>query len=334
MADGDGEITVVIDPALGVDTAGAAGGNAEVKAVVADGKDGKTDPIVALKQQHDALVEKDKQREEELARQRAATEEATRKAQEAEKELEVARVKSVDSDLERVITGIQAAQAEIEAAQAEYVTVFESGDIPKIAKAQSRISRAEAQMVRLEEAKQTVEEQIESRKNAPPQRRVNPDPVEAFIERQTPQSAAWLRSRDRSWITDPRKSALLSAAHYNALAQGHRGDTPEYFNHLEEYIGEKKPVQQQNNNQRQRTPPVAPVQNTGGTGTTQGGGIEVRLSPSEAAAATDGTHVWNYDDPSPQKRFKKGDPIGVNEFARRKAIMKEQGVYDKVYLEQ
>ena len=60
----------------------------------------------------------------------------------------------------------------------------------------------------------------------------------------------------------------------------------------------------------------------------------MRLSAGEARAATDGTIVWNYDDPSGQKRFKKGDPIGVEEFARRKQAMKAQGLYDRVFLEQ
>ena len=77
--------------------------------------------------------------------------------------------------------------------------------------------------------------------------------------------------------------------------------------------------------------PVAPVQSS--PGGTNGGGPEVRLSRSEALAATDGTHTWNYDDPSGQKRFRKGDPIGVQEFARRKHEMTKQGLYDRTYTE-
>ena len=60
----------------------------------------------------------------------------------------------------------------------------------------------------------------------------------------------------------------------------------------------------------------------------------MRLSKGEAASATDGTLTWNYDDPSGQKRFKKGDVIGVQEFARRKLALKESGQYDKSLTEQ
>ena len=59
----------------------------------------------------------------------------------------------------------------------------------------------------------------------------------------------------------------------------------------------------------------------------------MRLTQGEARAATDGTLVWNYDDTSPQKRFKKGDAIGHQEMARRKQALQKQGAYDKSYTE-
>ena len=61
---------------------------------------------------------------------------------------------------------------------------------------------------------------------------------------------------------------------------------------------------------------------------------QVKLTAGEARAATDGTHTWNYDDPSGKARFKKGDPIGVQEFARRKKMLTEQGAYDKIAVQQ
>ena len=83
--------------------------------------------------------------------------------------------------------------------------------------------------------------------------------------------------------------------------------------------------------------PVAPVNGGGGGGGAGNGAgaITVSLSKAEAAAATDGiTLVWNYDDPSGQKKFKKGDAIGIQEMARRKREMKAQGLYDKSLTEQ
>ena len=82
--------------------------------------------------------------------------------------------------------------------------------------------------------------------------------------------------------------------------------------------------------------PVAPVNGGGGSGGAGNGAgaITVSLSRTEAASATDGTLVWNFDDPSGQKKFKKGEPIGIQEFARRKREMKAQGLYDKSLTEQ
>ena len=71
---------------------------------------------------------------------------------------------------------------------------------------------------------------------------------------------------------------------------------------------------------------MAPVQATNGM---NGGGTPetVRLSKKQADAATDGTHVWNYADPTGQNRWKKGDPIGIQEMARRVKAQTDQGLY-------
>jgi hypothetical protein len=111
-------------------------------------------------------------------------------------------------------------------------------------------------------------------------------------------------------------------------------DTPEYFNHVETYLGLKMAEPQQPGQPKAPSPqraPVAPVGQANG-GSINGGAGEVRLSASEARAATDGTLVWNYDDTSPQKRYRKGDPIGIQEFARRKQKMQADGVYDRTYV--
>jgi hypothetical protein len=78
---------------------------------------------------------------------------------------------------------------------------------------------------------------------------------------------------------------------------------------------------------RKASPPVAPV-NGNGASSSGSAASEVRLSKNEALSATDGTHVWNYDDPSGQNRWKKGQPIGVEEFARRKRELLKRGAYD------
>ena len=78
-----------------------------------------------------------------------------------------------------------------------------------------------------------------------------------------------------------------------------------------------------------RRPSSAAAPASGGSGGLNGGGVEVRLTKREAASATDGTLIFNYDDPTGQNRWKKGDPIGLAEMARRKHEGMKNGLYDK-----
>jgi hypothetical protein len=230
------------------------------------------------------------------------------------------------------------AKAEAEAAEQAYVAAFEKGDSVAMGKAQRQIANAEARAVRLDEARADLEYR---KKQAPTEaqdvRRAEPrqaatDPVEAYLEGRSDPAKKWLRNNPQ-FITDGRKNAKLTAAHYSALGEGITADSPEYFEHVESFVGLKSNGANGGQPQPKKRPsvPVAPVhQSSGGT---NGGSREVRLTPGEARAAQDGTHVWNYDDSSPQKRFRKGDPIGIQEFARRKEALTKQGAYDRSYTE-
>ena len=296
------------------------------------------DPAVAeLKAQFDEL-----QRAKADSDRRA--QEAARQAGMARAEAEAARGQVADREADSIASGLSAAEAEAEAAQQAYAAAMEAGNFTDAAKAQRRMARAEAESVRLTEAKST----LEARKAEPQQPQRPPpavDPVEEFIAQRTEPTQRWLREH-KDWITDPKKNAKLTSAHYSAVAEGLTADTDAYFEHVETQIGIRQPRNADgtfapaNGNgavkpaahRKSSPPPAAPVVQTGGG--TSGGSNEVRLSRAEAAAATDGTLKWNYDDPTGQKRFKKGDPIGIQEFARRKREMQRQGLYDKSYVEQ
>src|SRR5581483_347220 len=118
-----------------------------------------------------------------------------------------------------------------------------------------------------------------------PEPRASEDPVERYIEGRTEPTARWLREH-RDWITDPKKNAKLTAAHFNALGEGLQPDTSEYFEHVETFIGLKKAAEEKTNGSAKSAPqkksgaPVAPV--AASTGGTNGGGNEVRLSRTEA----------------------------------------------------
>ena len=317
MAD-TAEIAVTVEPEPPVDEK-----DVIVKQPAASAKDAAVDDLA---EQFTALKERTK-----AAEQRAA--QAAQEVQKARQEVASARTNVVASQYDTVTQGLSAAQAEAAAAEQEYATAMEAGDFAKAGKAQRRMSAAEARIVRLDEAKAD----IEAAQKAPPrvEQPVNADPVEAYIQARTEPTANWLREH-RDWIADPKKNAKLTAAHHDALSEGYVPDTKDYFDHVESFIGLKKADAAKTNGasqpKRKASAPVAPVSGSGGG--VNGGSQEVRLTASEARAAQDGTHVWNYDDPTGQKKFKKGEPIGIQEMARRKLEMTKQGFYDRTYLEQ
>lgn len=335
--DTEDEIVVALEPDLFVDP------NDKTKTAT-------TDPVVNLKEQFKELqtqAERDRQARQEADRRATlAAQDAARARQEAT----AARGEAVDSQYDTVTSGLEAAQSESKAAEQEYTAAFEKGDGPAMAIAQRKMARAEARIVRLDEAKVD----IEARKKTIPDdggsrqrdvtNRAEPavDPVEAYLANRSEPTQKWLRDH-KEWITDPRKNAKLTSAHYSAQAEGIEADTPEYFEHVETFIGLRAngangAAHAANGQENGAGKPAkkavvfaAPVTASGGG--ISGNGTEVRLSRGEAQAATDGTHVWNYDDPSPQKRFRKGEPIGVQEFARRKAALTKQGAYDRTFTE-
>lgn len=303
-----------------------------------DSDAGGDDPAKVLAQQYKELeADNDVQKQKrEQAEQRAQT--ARTEADQARRVAEASRVDVVESQYDTVATGLAAAQAEGTAAEQEYAAAFDKGDALAMAKAQRKIANAEARAVRLDEAKA----ELEVRRKEPPRQQqreqqarpaVSDDPVEAYVNGRTEPTKKWLRAHPE-WVTDGKKNLKLTAAHNDALAEGLSTDTTEYFEHVENFIGLR---QQSRNGNGRETPkrktsvPAAPVhQSSGGT---NGGPREIRLTPGEAKAANDGTHVWNYDDPSPHKRFRKGDVIGNQEMARRKEALTKQGAYDRSYSE-
>lgn len=321
----------------------------EVETAVAE------DPAKILAQQYQGLkADNERQAEARRAADRNAAQ-ARADADQARRETHSARVDVVESQYDVVATGLAAAQQEATAAEGEYAAAFEKGDAIAMAKAQRKMANAEARAVRLDEARADLEIQKKTVDRAPQRRETAParqqqeaasdDPIEAYLANRTAPTQKWLRAHTE-WITDPRKNDKLSAAHLDAKSEGLQADTPEYFEHVERFLGLKQNGRDQsrdngrdntssrdNGSQKRRTAvPVAPVQQS--PGGTNGGGREVRLTPGEAKTANDGTIVWNYDDPSGKKLFKKGDPIGNQEMARRKVELTRQGAYNRDYAEQ
>jgi len=295
-------------------------------AAPAGGTGGDVDPVADLKSQFATMtqrvtaVESDNER---IARER---DEALRRAQTAETQV-------VSSQLDTVLSGLAAAQAEADAAEQEYVRASEAGDFSAQARAQRKMAAAESRITRLSEAKDDLEEATKRRpaqetRHREPSQRPPADPVEAFIAggKLTPKSAAWVRAHPEC-ATDTVANARMLAAHNLAVADGIAIESEEYFRRIEEGIKPAAPGKDG------RRPSSAAAPGGGPSGALNGGGTEVRLTKREAESATDGTLVWNYPDPTGKGRWKVGDPIGLVEMARRKAAGKAAGLYDRNNIE-
>jgi hypothetical protein len=297
------------------------------------------DPIQTLK---DQLAEREKALEtanQQITTQSTLASQATQRAAQAEREAIQARTEASQSQKTTVDSGISAAKAEADAAEESYKAAFEAGNAGDMAKAQRRMSRAEADLALLEQAKGDLAD--------PPQRQTQrteapqpADPIEQFINSRTAPTQTWLR-KNIDYLRDPKKNAKMQAAHYDAESEGLALDSPQYFDHIERFLGMKKPAEtqrQQNGNgadtttsQRRPTAPTAPVTASGGG--MSGEGSTVRLTKGEAQAATDGTHVWNVPDKTGKNRWQVGDPIGIQEMARRKLALSRDGRYNNANID-
>jgi hypothetical protein len=320
------EIKIIPDEEANVEAAQAADEKVTKKAeITTEVKDPAMQELMA---QYKDLEGREAEKDRRLA-------EAEREKERLRVEAEGAKKQVANSHLDTVTTALNSAKSDAEQAKRDIRVAKDAGDIDAEIEAQDRLAQARADERRLDEARSD----LEARAKAPPKRQAPPtDPVEAYVQGRTAPTASWLRAHPE-FITDTRKQAKLTAAHYDAEGDGLVADTPAYFAHVEKFLGiggeavtKAAPTEaaQVEPAKQRKGAPVAPgsaVSNNGaGSGATP-----VMLTRGEAAAAQDGTHVWNYDDP--KGKFKKNDPIGIQEFARRKVAMQKQGLYDKSYSE-
>lgn len=289
--------------------------------------DGSADPLDDLKGQFANMQTTLATTSQQLVQTQQEKDEALRVAAAAQTELVETRKGSIDQ-------GIAAAKADADAAESDYERAMNDGDFKAAARAQRRMASAEATIQRLDGAKEDIEVVKPAGKPAT-ERRAAPqqvDQVESYISKFTPQSQAWLRNH-RDYASDSTKNAKLITAHHVAVDAGLTPDSPEYFEAIETKLGLRQDTgKQQQQTQRRPIAPTGPVGHSGG-GMNGNAPNEVKLTLKEATAADDGTHTWQYDDPTGKGRFKKGDPIGRQEFARRKMIMQREGRYDRTMTE-
>lgn len=256
--------------------------------------------------------------EAKLQAERKEKDEARRRADLAERQAREAQTRVAQSELAAVDSSILAVEAERDSIKRELKDAMERGDVDAVVVAQERLAEAVSTLKELKDGKGHVQK-VQSETPS--------DPVESYISRFSPRSQEYLRQR-KDLVTDASKNKKLIAAHYEAEAEGLTPDTDAYFDYIDQklgYAGETE-TETPSKTPSRRATPAAPVSRGGdlSSGGANSGPNVVKLSPGEARAATDGSIVWN-SGPN------KGEPIGVKEYARRKAMMMKSGAYENQY---
>lgn len=252
--------------------------------------------IADLGKQLEEARKLEKEQRDEAARFKREADEAK---QEAGRVIEQANQRIKDStdqlgatQLDAIANAIDAATQEAESAEREYAAAMESANYAEGAKAQRKMAKAEAKKLQLEDGKYALEQEIERVKNAPPERQQlktqqrNTDPLEAVASNLPPKSAAWLRSHPECAVPNSKENNRLTAAHFNAMAEGHAPETEGYFKYLDTQMGyaddqdDDEPAPKPKKKAYMSAPPSREPPNTNGKSPTK-----VHLSAAEKEMA-------------------------------------------------
>jgi hypothetical protein len=212
--------------------------------------------------------------------QRQLDEERAQRAREKQS----AAVELTDTRLQTISNAMDATAGQIKEAQAKRRAALEAGDWDAEATASDELMALKVKQSRLNEGKTAIEQQMEAAKAAPA------DPVDAYVSHLAPAAASWVRSHPEV-VTDPRKNAKLTAAHWDAVGEGLAMNSPEYFAHIEERMGygerqrQEEPRRDNPQAERRQAAPAAPPSRDVPNGNGQTRTTQIRLSAGEREAA-------------------------------------------------
>lgn len=252
----------------------------EVVVVTDEAQADAQDPMAALKELEKKL-EREKKKGQKLERER---EQAERYAQQARQEVGESR-KHV------MMAALTQTKMDAERLQNEFADAMAINDYTQVAKIQAEIS---ANTLRLTQ----FESELENMKRQEPTQQQSGSQLDQIIKAVSPESARWLK-QNKEHLNDDRAIRKMFRAHEDAVEDGIKPDTDEYFEYIEKRLGivEETPQPRQSNRrqveadsdeptsaaakpvQRSVAPPPAPVERYGNRPTV------VRLSSTEIEMA-------------------------------------------------
>ena len=181
-------------------------------------------------------LEAKKREAEEFKRQKAETE---RNLYQKETEVRTYATQAAESQVTAFVNAIASYERDGEMLEKEYAARLEQGDYHAAAKLQRQMAQIESKLATLNQGREALEERIQIERARPePQyqqqqyEQTSYDPIEAELQRLSPESQTWLR-KNLHLMQDQRSKNMLAAAHYKAVADNYQPDTPQYFQFLE-----------------------------------------------------------------------------------------------------
>lgn len=222
-----------------------------------------------------------------LDAERAARAEAERRAQEAAQIAHQAKNEVEDTNLHLVKNAIETVNRNNDLLKAQYRDAMATGDYDRAADIQQAMSSNAAKLLQLENGRKAMEE----KPKAEPPRQI--DHIEALAEQVTPESARWLR-QNKQFLGTEAAVRRMFRAHEDAIEDGIKADTPEYFGFIEERLKISKPVRVETDadptaeaakvTQRRSAPPAAPVTRTGAAPGTRPNVVRLTAAEREMAS--------------------------------------------------
>lgn len=161
---------------------------------------------------------------------RAAAEQRARDAESGEVK---AKTDVQATQLDLVKGAIATVTQSLDVLEGKYAEAAAAGDWAAAAKVQREIGGQSARLLQLENGKNALE------KAPKPAARESNDPVEQFTKEMSPRSAAWVRAHP-DYVRDARLNRKMIRAHEDALDEGIKADTDEYFDAIEQKLNLKE----------------------------------------------------------------------------------------------
>ena len=167
-----------------------------------------------------------KKLKKQLSDEQAAHAATAARAREAESSEVKAKTDVQATQLDLVKGAIATVTQSLDVLEGKYAEAAAAGDWAAAAKVQREIGTNSARLLQLENGKSALE------KAPKPVMREPADQIEAFTANMTPRSAAWVRSHP-DYVRDAKLNRKMIRAHEDAIDEGIKPDTDEYFDAIE-----------------------------------------------------------------------------------------------------